>query len=258
MPVITCRTLGGIGRFGNQLFLYVFCKAYAEKFGCELQTSDWIGRKIFANANEPLVSPSLKELPQTLLDSDAVNRGLAMDRFFGRTDIDIRSYCQHQVYLDLYTRKQCREWLKLKPEYEAWATPHNNTVAHIRRGDFVDNLSFSRWYCEVSEQSYEDAMEQFKIPRPMVKVQEGWRPPPDNVPPELSWLPDFLFMRDAPYLLRANSTFSFWAGVLGNGKVYSPLVEDKAGLWDVVFVEGNHACTAGKFRNQSDLQLKES
>lgn len=255
MPLITVRNLGGIGRFGNQCFLYMAAKAYALRYGCDLHCSDWIGRKIFVNATEPFVTN--RELPQTLLDSDAVNRGLAMDRFFGRTDIDLRLYGQHQIYLDLYTRKQCREWLQLRPEYEALSKPHNQTVAHLRRGDFVDNQSFSRWYCEVSEQSYEDAMDDFKIPRPMVKVQEGWRPPPDNLPSELSWLADFLFMRDAPHLLRANSTFSFWAGVLGHGKVYSPLVEDKAGLWDVRFVEGNHACTAGKFKNQSDLVLRE-
>lgn len=254
MPIITVRHLGGIGRFGNMLALYVFAKSYALRYGCDLHVGDWIGRKIFVNANEPFVKNH--ELPQTRLDSHTRE---PLDRYFGRTDIDLFVYAQHQCYLDFYTRKQCREWLQLKPEYEALSKPrsHDFTVAHIRRGDYTENATFKRLYCEISEQSYEDAMADFKIPRPLTKVFEGWRPTPENVPPELSWLPDFLFMRDAPYLLRANSTFSYWAGVLGHGKVYSPLVEDKVGLWDVRFTEGNHANTAGRFRNQSNLNLRE-
>lgn len=35
------------GRFGNQLFQYAFARALAEKYGAELQTSDWIGPQIF-------------------------------------------------------------------------------------------------------------------------------------------------------------------------------------------------------------------
>lgn len=255
MPIVTCRKLGGIGRAGNQFALYCFMRGYAERYGFELHTSNWVGRKIFANANEPLVTEKTAHFPQTVIDSHTRE---PLDRYFGRSEIDINVYAQSQVYLDGFqTRKKIREWLRLKPEYEALSIPHNQTIAHLRRGDYVDHASFCHSYCEVSDQSYEDAMDDFKIPRPMVKVYEGWRPTPTNVPPELSWLPDFLLMRDAPYLLRANSTFSYFAGVLGYGKVYSPLVEDKAGLWDVKFCEGNHACTAGRFRNQSNLHLRE-
>lgn len=258
MPLITCRKLGGIGRFGNMLALYCFVRGYAERYGFELHTSNWIGRKIFANVNEPLVTEATAHFPQTRIDSHTRE---PFDRYFGRSEIDIRVYAQHQIYLDGFqTRNKIREWLTIKPEFEAFApAPCHKpySAAHIRKGDYVDHASFNHSYCEVSEQSYEDAIEDFKIPRPVLKVFEGWRKEPTNVPPELSWLPDFLLLRDAAYLLRANSTFSYFAGVLGHGKVYSPLVETRVGLWDVRFCEGNHANTAGRFANQSDLILKE-
>lgn len=255
MPLITVRNLGGIGRFGNQCFLYMFARAYAERYGAELRTSDWIGRKIFCDVKERLVTQ--ENLLQTELDS---NTQRPLDRYFGRTDIDLRVYAQHQVYADFYTRKQAREWLKLKPEYERFAPAVPQNVAHLRRGDYVDNASFQHIYCSVSDQSYDVAISRFRIPSPVLRVFEGWQkdaPPLKGLPAELSWLPDFLLMRDAPHLLRANSTFSFWAGALGHGKVYSPLVYARVGLQDCEFVEGNHACTAGRFHNQSDLYLKE-
>lgn len=255
MSVVTCRNLGGIGRVGNQLHLYVFAKAYAERYGAELQTSDWVGRKLFVNATEPLVEDMT--LPQTRLDSEAVEMGLPLDRYFGRVNIDLRVYAQHQCYA-FYTRTQAREWLKLKPEYEAFAPREcPGTVAHIRKPDAVDNESFNRVYCSLTEDSYDAAMEFYGIPGPVTKVFAGWRPDHPDLPPELSWLPDFLMLRDASHLLRANSTFSFFAGVLSRGRVYSPLVRDLVGLHRVPFCEGNFACPAGRFKNQSDIFLRE-
>lgn len=233
-------------------FLYAHAKGYARRYGCELQTGDWIGRKILQNANEPI---STHILPQTELDS---NTKKPLDRYFGMVDIDLRLYAQNQMSCDFFTRKDLREWFTLKPQYEALAPKVKPmSVAHLRRGDFCDNQSFSKYYCSVSDRSYDDAIEQFNIPKPVTKVFEGWRETPTGVPKEIEWLPDFLYMRDAKYLLRANSTFSMFASWLGNGITYSPLVEDKVGWQDAPFVLGNHACTAGKFHNQSSIYLKE-
>lgn len=254
MPVITVRHLGGIGRFGNQCALYCFAKGYARRYGAELQCSNWIGREIFENANEPFVSDP--HLPQTILDS---NTREPLDRYFGRVNIDLRVYAQSSIYQDgFYTRQDVRNWLKLKPKYEAFAPKERPlSVAHLRLGDIVDHASFSKYYCSVTEQSYDDAIEQFNIPKPVIKVFEGWRKPPPELPAGLDWLSDWLLMRDAQHLLRANSTFSMFAAWCGNGKVYAPIVEDKAGPNWCEFTEGNWPCTAGKFHNQSDLFLKE-
>ena len=242
-------------RFGNACFIFCFAKGYAEAMGAELQVPEWFGEKIFVNATEPRMKVNLR-----WTELDAISK-LPIGYFFGQTDIAIRAYCQHQDYLDYYTRAKAREWLKLKPEFEAYAPKMGQpySAAHVRRGDYVHDPFVSANYCQVSDESYERAIEEHNIPEPIYRVQEGARtPPPELVAQGLSWLPDFLLLRDATHLLRANSSFSWWAGTLGHGKVYSPVVEDKVGLQHVEFVEGNHPCTAGRFKNQSDLWLKET
>lgn len=250
--MITVRDLNNVGRFGNQLFTYVFAKAYAERMNCELQVGNWIGRQIFTNANEPLVTVRLPQIePET--------NGKPLGYFFGQQNIDIKIYAQHQKYLDFYSRSQVQKWLAIKPEFDCYAIDEPvYSAAHLRRGDYVNNPWMRTKYCEVSETSYNVAIKKFSIPSPLFKVFEGWRPPFQELDKRgLGFLPDFLALRNATHLLRGNSSFSVWASWLGNGKTYSPIVGTKAGLNDCEFVEGNWPCTAGQFSNQSDLHLKE-
>jgi len=253
MPLITIRNLPYIGGAGNQLHLYVFSKAYALAHGCELQVPPWWGREVFLNATEPSVTNLLNP---TQSDADGGKLGY----FFGQKDIDINVYAQHQVYIDFYTRKQCREWLTLKPEYERYAPSKclAYSAAHLRRGDYVTDPNTHSRYCVVAESSYRRAVKQFNIPQPIFDIFDNWMAPADEALRRgFAFLSDFLFLRDAAYLLRANSTFSWWASTLGHGKTYSPLVEKRIGWNEVEFTEGNHPCTAGCFSNQSDLHLKE-
>lgn len=242
MPVISVRELGRIGRVGNQMFLFCFARGYALAHNCELQIpTDWWGREVFPDVAK--LPPITVTLPQTELDSVTTR---PLNRYFGRTDIDLRVFAQSQCYLDYYTRTQVREWLAFKPEYDR---PMNGaySAAHQRRGDY-SSPAYRDWYCTISEESYSRAIDKHKIPPPVQIVSEASGRP---------WLEDFLTLRNASHLLRANSTFSFWAGVLSHGKVYSPVVGDKVGHQDVEFVEGNHETTAGRFANQSSLHLKE-
>ncbi len=236
----------GDQRFGNALFIYCFARAYALVMGCELQTPAWIGQKIFEGVNEPPISVSL---PATEWDSES---DLPLGYFFGRTDIDLRVYAQHQKYLDFYSRAQVLEWLVLKPEFEC-GKPLECAVAHLRLGDYMVEPQRSN-YCNVSPRSYQSAADKFKVPKPLLMIYDGWT---DHGMGELNWLPDFVLMRNSKYLFRANSSFSWWAATLSNGTVYSPVVGDKVGPHDCQFVRGNHPCTAGRFSNQSDLFLKE-
>lgn len=253
MPIITVRNLDKIGRFGNQLFLYVFAKAYARKMRCDFQCPGWIGRTIFENATEPLVTV---QLPQTESDSRSSK---PVGYFFGKTNIDINVFGQHHKYLAAYSRADVRQWLTLKPEFEAYAPqkPAHYSAMHLRRGDY-SRPPLDKFYCTVSDESYERAIQQFNIPKPIIRVFEGWRQPIETLERHgIAWLNDFLLLRDADYLLRGNSSFSWWAAALGNGKVFAPVVEDMVGLQHAPFVEGNHPCTAGHFRNQSDLHIRE-
>lgn len=250
MRVITVRDLNKIGRVGNQLFLYCFAKGYALAHGCELQVGPWFGRDIFVNATEPF---PIKNFPQTELDSKHPNR---LGDFFGKNNLDLFVYGQHQKYIDFYTRAQVRQWLTLKPEYERFAPKERpECVAHIRHGDYV--TKFSKYYCAVTNESYKRAVDDCCLPDP-VYVFDGWRKPTVDLTEALTWLDDFLFMRDAKILLRANSSFSWWAATLGHGEIYAPVVDSKVGWNDVEFIDSNHPTTAGYFKNQSDLWLQEA
>lgn len=255
MSVVTCRDLNTIGRAGNQLFLYVFAKAYAARLGATLEVCDWWGRKVFTEAaKDPMIS---HDFSQTELDSES---GKELGYFFGQTEIDLRVFAQHQVYLDFYTRTKARQWLALKPEIEDMIPLRgcHYTAAHMRRGDYVHHPITRTRYCEVSDLSYETAFEKLDLPHPFLRIQEGWIPEDLKMKQMgMPWLQDFLILRGASFLLRGNSSFSVWASWLGNGKTYAPLVGAKSGFQHVQFVEGNWPCTAGQFRNQSDLHLKE-
>jgi len=243
-----------LGRAGNQLFTYCFAKGYAHAMGCELQVpADWWGRKVFVNAIEP---PCSSKLPQTECDGYSSK---PLGYFFGKKDIDLNVFAQHQCYLDFYTRKQAREWLKIKPEFDIGPQPltfAGYSAAHLRLGDYITDPYIRVNYCQVSEESYLRAVERFKIPEPILYVYEGWRTPPVDKH-GLDWFADFLLLKNATYLLRANSTFSWWASVLGNAKTFSPIVGRRTGPNDVDFIDGNWPTTAGKFKNQSDLHLKD-
>ena len=72
----------------------------------------------------------------------------------------------------------------------------------------------------------------------------------------LPFLEDFILMMNADVVLRANSSFSWWAATLGRGRILSPLVEDRTGMQDVEFVEGNWPKMVNS-HNITDLQLKD-
>jgi len=74
-------------------------------------------------------------------------------------------------------------------------------------------------------------------------------------------LPSFYRLMTAPILFRANSTFSWWAATLGNGRVFAPVIKDLIGLNNqffhhAEFIEGNWPQMT-KAPVNTDLHLRE-
>ena len=205
-----------LGRFGNCLFQYSFARAYAEKHGLQLQTDPWIGQKIF-DLNDPPISPLLQDKrdENTLVD--------------GEHNFILRSYCQQQKCL-IYTQEQAKRWFKFRPvidsELKSRVPREGNLVGHRRVGDYA-----GYGYPVVSLQSYINHCENvLGIPeRELVMVTEESAYTLTDFPTDLAFLPDFYRLCRAHILLRGNSTFSWWAAVLGNSIVYSPLIHGKPG-----------------------------
>ena len=209
------------GRLGNMMFQYAVARAYAECHGAVLHAPSWIGQQIFELPNHP--GPA--QLP-----------GIGFDAFpDGRVNISLAGYFQYQEAVDILSRTKLQEWFKIQPRW------HNlikrvGIAAHVRRGDY---LGIQHIFCIVTEQSYINACREIgKNPSDIFWVREE-APRKEHTPPGLEFLPDFLTLIYAEILLRANSTFSWWASVLSDGETYSPLVEAKKGHQDVKFVKGN-------------------
>lgn len=229
------------------LMKYAYARAYAEKIGAELQTTPWVGQKIFRLSERPIEA----KYPDRY-DMD-------LEQWNGETAINLTGWGLHQKCL-LYTRAQVREWFTFQTRIEEavlWI-PNHELAAHLRHGDYVTMAQ----YVAISRVSYLKACRDFDLPvQNLVFVSED-RPAiiPSLEQGGIGFLADFVRLMRAKILLRANSTFSWWAHVLGeNRRVFAPVLDDVlpvAGITQAVnFVEGNFPAISRFHSNNSDLHL---
>jgi FkbM family methyltransferase len=203
-----------IGRFGNQAMVYCHARKRAELEGATLCTPPWVGERIF-------------DIPEACRDQSGEHIG---------------GYRQRQEDL-IYSRREVLQWLRLRPEIQAKLdtfVPQGEIVAHVRRGDYADLQ-----YPLVSKRSYYRAADQFGFgssPYYFAFVTEEEPLTHPDFTGDLAFLPDFYRMMRAKVLLRGNSSFSWFAGTLGEARVFSPCIKDKPGgvESDCEFSEGNH------------------
>jgi hypothetical protein len=226
--IVQFTQLGKFGRFGNQIYQYLFARAYAEKYDAILEIPNWVGQKIFKNVDHPTPSMQLRRVE---LDSVPC----------GEVNIDLFGYYQKKSAIDILSGKKVKGWLQFQDRWvEKFEKKAHSIIAHLRRGDYAEK--FSNIFCIVTKESYIQACRKYGIPEDKIvwlsEDQQKHFPELDN---DLQFLPDFFSMVNADILLRANSTFSIWAGFFNMGKVYSPAVGGTIGISDVEFVEGNHS-----------------
>lgn len=202
-----------IGRFGNQLFQYAYARALADSRGMPLRTNWWIGETIFYLQHERLRGDEEK----------------------------VQGYFQDQKSM-IYTREQAQNWFRFRRWVQGalrqecgWVHP---VVAHHRKGDYADC-----GYVVVSKEATRRAATAAGFDADGIHwVSEETARTSGALGAELSFLMDFYTMMQAPVLFRSNSTFSWWAAVLGNGRVFAPVIEGLKGGTEheeVRFVEGN-------------------
>jgi hypothetical protein len=225
---IQINCLGAYGRFGNQLFQYACARAYARKVGAKLETPPWIGQMLFEGVDDPPPSRGLVPLGHDVVPQN------------GETDVNFHGYFQCRDAYALYTLRDLRSWFQFRPWVIDEMKDYGSVplACHLRRGDYV---LIHNTFCCIAECAYVKAISDFGYAHlPVTWVNED--KPSIFRRQGLEWLIDFVTLMRAEVLFRANSTFSFWAGVLGDHKaVYSPVVD---GLHDhhdkVPFVAGNH------------------
>ena len=258
-------SLSMMGRFGNQVMSYLFARAHANRVGAVLYCEPWLGDEVFTLPQE--------NYQNRKWDGNRLPRRDCQTLGAEDVNVEIRCYAQSQEAM-IYTKAEAREWLTLRynlgqvfnvPEaMGAYASDY--LVGHVRRGDYA-----GYGYPLVSINSYSEAVSKLGLwmgddwlaegakgkPKILRLLTEEAPTPHGDLPPHLSFLPDFYRLAGAPVLLRANSTFSWVAGLLNANRVLSPIVDGLMGgvEHECRFVEGNWP----KFTNRdgiTDLHVK--
>lgn len=227
--IVQISTLGSNGRFGNQLFQYVFARTYAETIGAELQTPPWMGETLFGVKDARLS----ERLPQ-VSEADVMAGPVIW-----RPNVDLYGWFQKPAHLRWISKSAVHRWLTIKEEWlfkRGKALPQY-AACHLRQGDFPTDPGR---YCLVTRRSYQDALAKYLPGVPVIWVEENWSKPSPDLPPDLQFWPDWLTLFNADWLLRSNSTFAWWAGELGpHFGVFSPVVGNLHGPHHVAFAPGN-------------------
>lgn len=254
MNVLVCTLQG---RFGNQVMQYLFCRALAERFNLELRVDPWMGERVFRiTHNRPDHRP-VKRYNE--LELAAMAQAGALDTVNSirePRDLEFRGYAQIHLCM-IYTKRQAQSWLQLRPDVEekcAAVRPDGDTIiGHRRVGDYVGYGG----YPVVSALSYWRALKKFGLDESrFVLLSEESPTRHAGLHDDLSFMPDFYRMMKAPVLLRGNSSFSWLAGLLGDGLVLSPVVNDfGGGNCDADFVAGNHPKFTSHLDFVSDLYV---
>jgi len=205
-----------LGRLGNMLFTMAHARKYCQLNGLELLTLPWIGERVFSGWPE-CPRPSRYNPDQTWPES----------------------YRQAQSDL-IYSRKEVKEWFKLKPEFLEKLSPmdrEGNTELILSVRDGQDHKD-GGLAC-LSDESYRRAVAQFgldingarwlRYSKP--ETCEGFDTHRDGFGCNITTqpLPSLYRMMRAKWLFRAPSTFDWWGATLGESKVYAPVVRNIEG-----------------------------
>jgi len=244
--VVVCSLIGA--KLGNATMSWLHAFAHAARVGAEFQCDPWVGEQVFDLP--PYTRPHAFRSGPRLRYPERDEFTLAPDE----GDVTLRTYAQSQAAM-IYTATQAREWLRLKRPIEAVFNTleaerifgRDHIVAHLRRGDYArlgyPLISFKSYHKACVERRLCEWTPQETLSEPFHFVSEETPTPWHGLPDALSFLPDFYRLVYAPIMLRANSSFSWVAGLLNVfGRVFAPMITPgmKGGEEnDCYFVEGN-------------------
>jgi len=155
-PRVTSSTLATHGRFAHNVLEYALVRLYAEKYGCVLETPDWVGGYYFDLDDPRQGGPLRPEFFPRRIVNDLVTGARPREPIL---DCDILSPLFLFEHKEEY-KERVRSWLRprriwapfIEPALERLRSRGDTVVAiHIRRGDFVQyNYPITRtaWYVE--------------------------------------------------------------------------------------------------------------
>lgn len=227
---LTVRTLG-TGKWGNEIFWYMFGKTYARRHDLEFQVDPWIGNTLIGAIDPPVRQslPAVHEKTEHGIDDTIIPSAPPLG------DVNCTGYFQYHTSFYARDRDKICEWFRPAPALAAQLEPawkrirecRGTAVAiHIRRGDYGFRYFYRtplRWYLEqleriwptldrpflfIASDALDEVAEHFKRYNPVTAADLG--PPP----PTHDFYRDFYVLQHSDVLLIPNSTFSFAAAML--------------------------------------------
>jgi FkbM family methyltransferase len=236
-PVVTMSSLGKNGRFGNQLFQYLYLRLVAERQGAIVQTPDWAGRTLFGLedpepvSNFPLVyeATGMQPPPHSIIVSDAAALFEQQSCIFPNIDLYGWFQLNPQKYRNIITKI----FTPVKPLRDFWGRVLSNMCGdnrkviaiHLRRGDYGYSSFLRapcRWYeAWVQGELFDPksyiiyiASETPEIYRNRFKGFDVFTSLDAGCSAELALYFDFFVMSRASKIAISNSTFSFFASMI--------------------------------------------
>lgn len=226
-PVIQMKRLGDYGRFGNQIFQYMFLRVYAKRNDFEVHVAPWEGTNLFGLQD---LRPTRK---LTYVKEKRVYRA-EDSNVIGRKNVNIEGFFQYHTSYYAPDRKFIRQLftpvypLRTKYDEDIKAMKQEKPLigVHIRMGDYgSERFNKNQYYITpfgwiescldrlsgrifVASDDIEKAAKNF----------EGY----DycHWDKDEHFYKDFYTLTQCDYLLISQSTFSFAASMLGNASKY--------------------------------------
>ncbi|WP_170585667.1 hypothetical protein [Ruegeria arenilitoris] len=228
--MITNAEIGGNGRFGNQIFQYMFLSFHAAKYGLEFANPPWDGDVIFK------IQPGRNSLPEQdrkLVEDIKDPQHCPIRNATGPLDgVDVSGYFQYTTSFYSPQRDRLCGEFSFKPPYsdfakrlQGWFSELPGTVVavHMRRGDYGTGIFFrapSEWYTAwlatlqkrvgeltvyVASDELDEVLGGFDAFK-TVSAKDAPHPLPS---PE--FVTDFMALCVAPHVAISNSSMSFAA-----------------------------------------------
>ena len=242
-PVISMSTLGTNGRFGNQLFQYLYLWSVAQAQNALIHIPHWIGKDLFGlkDTTPCAIFPSVKERhlgEESVEDGNIRIHGETLLRKIPSfTSMDLWGYFQLHTSNYVARRESIQDLFTPAPEFrsildgilEKLRSGNKKIIAiHLRRGDYGFSIFYRApctWYekwieeeglspndyriyiCSEDPKDYQSRFKNFEV---MSYDSLG-------LAANVSAVVDFYIMARADMLAISNSSLSFFAAML-NGK----------------------------------------